>query len=302
MSERAVGERSVTSAVLREWPLPEVSEGDGKRARGTVVVIGGATDTPGAVLLAGLAALRAGAGRLTLATVADTATALAVAVPEAAVTPLPATDDGTLGAEAVDRARELVEDADAVLLGPGMRGADDAKAFVTGLLPAIKSGTTVVLDAMGLTCGAVDAKACERLRVIATPNTTEANVLLDEAGGGSADAGDTDERSHADTAAELARALQSVVAFDSHVASPDGRQWADGAGNSGLGTSGSGDVLAGVVAGLAARGAGPEQAAVWAVHLHAAAGERLAARIGRLGYLARELLDELPAVVTELGS
>src|SRR3954469_17625105 len=104
----------VTSALLRDWPLPEVSEGDGKHARGTVVVIGGALDTPGAVLLAGLAALRAGAGRLTLATVADTATALAVAVPEAAVTPLPATKDGTLGVASVERARDLVDGADAV--------------------------------------------------------------------------------------------------------------------------------------------------------------------------------------------
>src|SRR3954452_18228257 len=127
----------VTSALLRDWPLPEVSEGDGKRARGTVVVIGGAQDTPGAVLLAGLAALRAGAGRLTLATVAETAKALAVAGPGAAVTALPATNDGVLGATAVERAAALVDGADALLLGPGMRSAEDARAFVTGLLPAV---------------------------------------------------------------------------------------------------------------------------------------------------------------------
>src|SRR4051794_29863495 len=166
-----MSEQVVTSALLRDWPLPEISEGDGKHERGTVVVIGGAQDTPGAVLLAGLAALRAGAGRLTLATVAPTATALAVAVPEAAVTPLPASDDGTLAATAVEKASELVDGADAVLLGPGMRNAEDARAFVTGILPAIKAGTSVVLDAMGLTCGGLDAAACERLRVIATPNT-----------------------------------------------------------------------------------------------------------------------------------
>src|SRR3954469_13119973 len=98
----------VTSALLRDWPLPEVSEGDGKHERGTVVVVGGAADTPGAVLLAGLAALRAGAGRLTRATVAETATALAVAVPEAAVTALPATSNGALGEAAVESARNVV--------------------------------------------------------------------------------------------------------------------------------------------------------------------------------------------------
>src|SRR4051812_33539449 len=98
----------VTSALLREWPLPQVSEGSDKEARGDVVVVGGASDTPGAVLLAGVAALRVGAGRLTIATVASTATALAVAVPEAAVAGLPATADGHLGAEAVAAARDLV--------------------------------------------------------------------------------------------------------------------------------------------------------------------------------------------------
>jgi ADP-dependent NAD(P)H-hydrate dehydratase len=288
----------VTSALLRDWPLPDVSEGDGKHARGTVVVLGGAVDTPGAVLLAGLAALRAGAGRLTLATVEQTATALAVAVPEAAVTGLPATATGTLGGAAVEAARDLLDGADAVLLGPGMRKAEDARAFVSGLLPAIGAGTTLVADAMGLTCGALDAATSNRLdgRTIATPNATEAGVLLD-----GPDHDSPADRSREQTARELADRLQAVIAFDSHVAAPDGRHWADGSGNSGLGTSGSGDVLAGVIAGLAARGATPEQAAVWGVHLHAAAGERLAARIGRLGYLARELLDELPAVVTELG-
>jgi ADP-dependent NAD(P)H-hydrate dehydratase len=64
--------------------------------------------------------------------------------------------------------------------------------------------------------------------------------------------------------------------------------------------SGSGDVLAGVVAGLAARGAGPEQAAVWATHVHGSAGDRLAAAVGRVGYLAREIPAALPGVIVEL--
>ncbi|MCA1616077.1 MAG: NAD(P)H-hydrate dehydratase, partial [Acidobacteria bacterium] len=72
------------------------------------------------------------------------------------------------------------------------------------------------------------------------------------------------------------------------------------AGNVGLATSGSGDTLAGLVAGLAARGADPVRAAVWGVHIHALAGERLARRVGPLGYLARELPGEFPAVISDL--
>ena len=282
----------VTSTFLRDWPLPEVDDGAGKGARGTVVVIGGALDTPGAVLLAGLAALRVGAGRLTMATVGANAGALAVAVPEAAVAPLPASAGGSLGADAVRECCELVEDADAVVLGPGMRNPDAARELVHGVLDAVGDETTVVLDALGLTCGGLDDDLRKRLseRVVATPNRKEAGYLLD---------GDVPDDDVA-ASARVAEALGAVVTLQSCIAAPDGRRWVDQSGNSGLGTSGSGDVLAGAIAGLAARGAPAEQAAVWGAHLHAEAGERLAARIGKLGFLARELLDELPAVLTQL--
>jgi NAD(P)H-hydrate repair Nnr-like enzyme with NAD(P)H-hydrate dehydratase domain len=84
------------------------------------------------------------------------------------------------------------------------------------------------------------------------------------------------------------------------VASPSGRLWRDESGGAGLGVSGSGDVRAGVTAGLLARGAEPDQAAVWAAHLHGRAGERLAASVGKLGFLARELPAEIPRVQAEI--
>ena len=78
---------------------------------------------------------------------------------------------------------------------------------------------------------------------------------------------------------------------------PDGRNWLHHGGNSGLGTSGSGDTLAGIIGGLAARGAPLEQAAAWGVALHARAGEVLAEKVGPLGYLARELAVEVPGLM-----
>ena len=80
-------EKVITPRLLRDWPLPD-PRGD-KESRGTVLVVGGARFTPGAVLLAGVAALRAGAGRLQLAVNASTAAALSIAVPEAKVVGLP---------------------------------------------------------------------------------------------------------------------------------------------------------------------------------------------------------------------
>jgi ADP-dependent NAD(P)H-hydrate dehydratase len=288
MSEHAV----VTNKLLRDWLPPRVDDDDDKFARGSVVVVGGAADTPGAVLLAGVAALRVGAGRLTIATAECNAAALAVAVPESAVTALRVDPDGAFASDQLDLLRDLVAGADAVLIGPGMRGPDRTRELVSGLLDAIGDETTVVLDAMGLTCGALNDSTATRFggRLIATPNVKEAGYLLDSG----------QPRPDPDTAARLAQKLRAVVALHSHTAAPDGRVWVDGSGNSGLGTSGSGDVLAGTVVGLAARGAGPEQAAVWGVHLHAEAGERLAAQVGRVGYLARELLDEIPRVLDEL--
>jgi len=286
------GRQVVSSQLLRDWPLPDVEDGAGKRARGTVVVIGGATDTPGAVLLAGIAALRVGAGRLTLATAEATAAGLAVAVPESAVTGLPTTGDGALGADAVELCVPLLESARAVVLGPGMRDPEQARSLVTGVLARIGDDTVVVLDALALTCGAFDDDARSRLgkQVIATPNLKEAEYLLD------GEVPDNDE----EAACCVAERIGATVTMQSVIATPDGRLWVDQSGDSGLGTSGSGDVLTGAIAGLAARGASPEQAAVWGAHVHAEAGERLSARVGRLGYLARELLDELPQVLTQL--
>ena len=291
MSEAAT---VVSSRLLRDWPLPGVADGAGKGARGDVVVIGGAADTPGAVLLAGLAALRVGAGRLSLATAAVNAPTLAVAVPEAAVTALPATATGAIGADAVAACLPLLDGAQALVVGPGMRDPEQTRVVVEGVLSSVGEDTTVVLDALALTCGALDDHAQARLakRIVATPNRTEAAYLLD------GDVPDDDEQA----ARAVAERLGSVVTMQSCIVTPDGHCWVDHSGDSGLGTSGSGDVLAGTIAGLAARGAAPEQAAVWGAHLHAEAGERLSARIGRLGYLARELLDELPQVLTQLES
>src|SRR4051812_6779000 len=85
----------------RDWPLPDPESTADKDERGVVAVVGGAISTPGAAMLAGLAALRVGAGKLTMATAEPNATAVAVAIPEAGVTGVPPTGAGGLGGDAV---------------------------------------------------------------------------------------------------------------------------------------------------------------------------------------------------------
>jgi hydroxyethylthiazole kinase-like uncharacterized protein yjeF len=101
---------------------------------------------------------------------------------------------------------------------------------------------------------------------------------------------------------EAAQRWNAVVALKGArtvIATPEGERLQHDGGNVGLATSGSGDVLAGIIAGLAARGADLTQAASWGVALHARAGERLAERMGKLGYLARELCDEVPSLLEQ---
>lgn len=283
--------RPVTPRLLRDWPLPEADNSGSKHDRGTVLVVGGADSTAGAVLLTGLGALRAGAGRLQVATVRANQATLGVALPEAAVTGLPADEQGSLAAEAADACGQRAEGAAVVIVGPGLLGRPGTGALLERLLPRLAAASNrpaVVLDAVALTALGERAQLARGLagRLVLTPNSGEAAAL---SGGGPPLSGST-----------LAERYDAVVLTRTGVACPDGRTWTSETGGVGLGTSGSGDVLAGVVGGLLASGCEPAQAAVWGQFVHADAGDRLAARFGRTGFLARELLDEIAPVLAAL--
>jgi ADP-dependent NAD(P)H-hydrate dehydratase len=286
----------VTPEVLRRWPLPD-PVGD-KNDRGSILVIGGSTETLGAVLLAAEAAMRAGAGKLQVATVASMAGFAAQALPEAKVRALPETTHGAISPDAADAVRDLAENADAVLIGPGMADTEATQAFGKRLLPHLPG--PLALDALALACVTADEACLHHLRgrVVLTPNPTEIAFALhvgeDEIDGDPVGA-----------TTELARRARGVVGLGgstSWVATPDGELWQDESGSAGLGVSGSGDVRAGIVGGLLARGAEPAQAAVWAAYLHGRSGERLASSVGRLGFLARELPPEIPRALAEVSS
>ncbi|WP_411698693.1 NAD(P)H-hydrate dehydratase [Conyzicola sp.] len=273
---------------LREWALPEPD--DSKYSRGQVVVVGGALKSPGAAMLAGTAALRVGAGRLTLAVGRSVAAHVAVAVPECGVVPLDETPGGSVSGVSLAAASDDLDRADAVLLGPGLDDAGEAEVMVRELSRHIGDDTVVVLDAFGLGVVPSVPEVADDLggRLVLTPNKVEAALLLER---------DVDDL-EADLV-EIARRYRAVVACYGIVTAPSGEVWVVDGGGPGLGTSGSGDVLAGAIAGLCARGASPEQAAAWASFAHVAVGDRLAARIAPLGFLASDMLGELPAVLAE---
>ena len=286
--------RAVTEEFLRDWPLPE--PGEDKEARGRTLIIGGTALTPGAVVLAGEAALRAGAGKLQIVTAQPVAAALAVAVPEALVVPMAVDRDGNLDPEAAGRVHALADDADAVLLGPGFSDAEASADLLTRLLPDLQC--PVVLDAVATAYLTRHRDGVAHLagRAVVTMNPTELTRVLRS---------DTERTGHETLEAtrrlsEQTRAVLLIGGQDKLVAAPSRAAWLIARGGRGLGVSGSGDVQAGLVVGLLSRGAPADQAAVWGGFLHGAAGDDLAGRIGTLGFLAREIGPCVPPLLDRL--
>jgi ADP-dependent NAD(P)H-hydrate dehydratase len=279
-------------AWMRAHPLPMPGDG-GKEERGRVLAVGGEIALAGAVLLAGAAALRAGAGKLQLAVAADAAVAVAVSVamPEARVFAMPQTPDGRPAAGAAQILAEPIGRCDALLVGPGMM--NDEEGLARALL-GLASQRRVVLDA-----GALDALADAPPRtggLVLTPHSGEMARLLDR---DKAEI-EADPLAAAREAAQKFGAAIVMKGARTHVAAPDGAAGLYAGGGVGLGVSGSGDVLGGVIAGLLARGVAPFEAAAWGVFLHGEAGARLSKSVGTLGFLAREIAGEIPAVMAGL--
>lgn len=284
----------LTPARIRGLPLPALDDSADKEARGRVLLVGGCTENPGGLLLAAVSALRAGAGKLQLATADSVASAVAIAVPEARVFAFPASGTEGLNPRAARGIAERAEKVDALLIGPGLVDEDAAARLTRGVLKRIRN-PAVVLDAGGLAALRGDPRALVKLegRAVLTPHAGEMAQLL----GMERDEVEADPDAAARRAAERFGATVALKGAETVIAAPDGEIFRYTRGGAGLGTSGSGDVLGGIVAGLLARGADPLRAAAWGVFLHGEAGNALALRHGPVGLLARELSAEVPRIL-----
>jgi hydroxyethylthiazole kinase-like uncharacterized protein yjeF len=288
--------RAIDAAFLRANPPPKPEENGDKHSRGRVFVIAGSVQVPGAALLAGLGALRAGAGVLQIATCKSSATHVGLAMPEARVIGCRETASGEIDPSSATRLVELANASDAVLLGPGMMDETATAELRDGLMSQA-ANPLYVLDASAFTSLRIGQKAapnhCDRM--IVTPHAGEMAKFLqkDKA---------TIEEDPLAAAQACADQLESVVVMKggrSYVVSPAKEPLCFERGPIALGTSGSGDVLAGLMAGMAARGVRPMAAAAWAVYLHGEAGRKWVERNGRLGLLAREIPDQIPALLRD---
>jgi ADP-dependent NAD(P)H-hydrate dehydratase len=275
-------------SALRNHPLPPVVDGD-KDSKGRILVVAGSRDVPGAALLTATAAMRAGAGKLKIATVESAALQLGMAMPEAMVVGLPEDSEGGFAASAVAEIGDLADQVDAIVAGPGMADGAECRTIAKRLL---ESKAHLALDAALLTDLPMPQQARSPTPLL-LPHSGEMAALLDC----DEDEVERDPVGCGVRAAERYRAHVLVKGIVSHVVTSDGESWAYDGGAPGLGVSGSGDVLAGIVGGLLSRGAEPLNALLWSVWLHGEAGAKLAKRIGPIGFLAREIADEVPALL-----
>jgi hydroxyethylthiazole kinase-like uncharacterized protein yjeF len=261
-----------------------------KFASGHVLVAGGARGLTGAPCLASMAAMRAGAGYVTVCVPNSLNDIFEIKLTEVMSAPLP--DDGGSHTEA--GAAEVLERArargGAIVLGPGLGRSDGAFAFAQRV--ALGAGASLVLDADGLNAFAGDLESLggRGVATILTPHGGELGRLLDV---------DSDAIAAArlDAVREAARRSGAIVVLkgdDTLVAEPGGRVGISRGGSPALATAGTGDVLSGVLGAFLARGMEPFEAACAAVFAHAEAGRRAAsARGGPDGVIASDVVEEL---------
>jgi hydroxyethylthiazole kinase-like uncharacterized protein yjeF len=283
----------ISPGVLDE--MPRRGPASTKFSSGNVVVIGGSRGLTGAPCMSALAAMRAGAGYVTVAAPASLELSFAVRLLEAMVVALPE-EDAALSPEALRPAIAAVARADAVVLGPGLGRTPGAQALARELVQRIDVPLVIDADALNALEGVFPEDLPQRRwPTVLTPHEGEMGKML-----GLPPADISAHRlAHARAAAETAKAIVVLKGDDTLVASPDGRVAISPGGAPALATAGTGDVLGGVIGALLARGMPPAVAASAGVWLHVRAGRIAAEPHGPDGVIATDVIGALPAALAQ---
>ena len=264
---------------------------------GTAVVLAGSLGLTGAAYLSSTAAARTGAGLVRLLVAQTIYPILAAKCTEVMATPVPEVAPGAVGHAAYDSILRQLAAAEVGIVGPGpgSRQLD----LATGCRPgAARRSCPLVIDADGLNALADSPRSRGKLapRRVLTPHPGELSRLT----GKTAEAINADRHAAARKAAKEWGAVVVLKGAHTVVAHPDGRVSEDPHEVPALASGGTGDVLSGIIGGLVAQGSDPFSAAVTGVYVHAAAGARIADRLGDSGLLASDLLPEIPLVMNVL--
>ena len=289
--------QTINRKLLHKMPLIEYSNDASKADYGKLLIVAGSRRLPGPAILSAKAALRSGCGTVRVAAPASICTHIGVAVPELMMIPLPETNDGTVSQKALKILEKQYQSCDAAVVGPGLDENEETNALCLQivsacLLPLLVDAQALV--ALGKTAAKLrDFGASQDNRVlerVLTPHPGEMKALAGK---------DVEEieANREETAQSFARENNVTLVLkgrETLIAAPDGKLFVNTAGTRGMGTAGSGDVLAGVIGGLLAQKMDAPRAAVWGVHLHAKAGELAAEMQGDDGMMASDFLERLP--------
>jgi NAD(P)H-hydrate epimerase len=260
-----------------------------------VLIVAGSRGKSGAAAMSGVAALRAGAGLVTIACPESALSAVASHAPELMTEPLPETRDGAIALAGFDSIAELAEKRTLLAIGPGIGTGEETKQVVNRLFAELAKPMVIDADALNCLAGG-DWKGTKALRVM-TPHPGEMSRL-----NGKSIADIQRDRLAAARAFACERQITLVLKGEGTlIAFGDGRVWVNPTGSPSMATGGTGDILTGMVAGLLGQfPQDPDRAVAGAVYLHGLAGEIAARYLTEQSVIATDLLHYLPEGIREI--
>lgn len=283
------------SAMIHSW-LPRYSRDAHKGTRGRVLVAAGSRGMTGAAALAGEAALRVGAGLVTVAAPEHSQPVVAAIRPEIMTLAFPESPEGGFAATAAAEFLQRSAKADALAVGPGLGVDAEAQQFTRTVVASATAPLVLDADAIKAFAGRADLLAECPVPLVLTPHPGEMAHLL----GLTVEAVQADRLTAVRRAAAVTKAVVLLKGAYTLIAEPGGEIFVNPTGDRALGTGGSGDVLTGIIVGLLAQGLGAPEAAAAGAYMHGLSGDRLAERHGHDGILASDLAAELPSVQRDL--
>jgi len=285
----------ITEENVKMW-LPHRPSPAHKGTFGRVLVVAGSKGMTGAASLTGEAALRSGAGLVTVAVPETLHNIMEEKLTEVMTAPLPDTGSGSLSREALQRIQILLENIDVLAIGPGLSQAPEVITLIRELIPSLKIPCVLDADALNALAGEVGILRKLQAPVVITPHPGEMARLM----GVSPKFIQEDRIGNALKAAAAWNVVTLLKGSRTVVAAPDGTVYINPTGNPGMATGGSGDVLTGIIASLIAQGLKPIRAAAAGAYLHGLAGDLAAEEKGMMGLIAGDILSALPAASKKL--
>lgn len=286
--DSSIKKHLLNASLVKNW-LPERKITGHKGDFGRVLVVAGSQGMVGAALLTATAALRSGAGLVTLALPESLYAGVMGQVPEIMMLPLPE-QSGAISVAATGIIADKLTQMDVLAIGPGLSLQPETVSMVQNLLPQVTVPTVVDADALNALAKGEDAFQQISAPLVLTPHVGEMSRLLDKS------VQDVLEE-RLELVLQTAQSLDCTVLLKGSrtlIAEPDGTLYINPTGNNGLATAGSGDVLTGIIAGLLAQGIDLSKAAAAGAYLHGWAGDLASAKLGQRSLVAGDILDYLP--------